>query len=173
MESTSWYDLPFSLSHRLLKNHFIQVAASNYNADASNYSPARAAEAVTVGASDITDTRESHSNFGPCVTLFAPGRNILSAGIEDDDGITRGGRTSAVCKMGFPSSARWNSILSLTLQATPFVSGIAAYWISLYNNLPPRVMKKVLSAVATKGILSDLREVLAVTWQTFTDDDLM
>jgi len=113
----------------------VVVAASNYNADASNYSPARAAEAITVGASDISDARESHSNFGPAVAIFAPGKNILSAGIEDDDGITRGGRTSA---------------------AAPHVAGIVAYWINVYNNLPPRAMKEVLRLVATRGALSDL-----------------
>jgi len=114
----------------------VVVAASNYNADARNYSPARAAEAVTVGASDISDARESHSNYGPAVALFGPGKNILSAGIENDDGITRGGRTSA---------------------ATPYVAGIIAYWIDLYNNnLPPKVMKEILRAVATEGALSDL-----------------
>ena len=81
--------------------HPIQVAASNNNDDARNYSPARAAEAVAVGASNILDARERHSNFGPAVALFAPGQDILSAGIENDDGITRGGRTSAVCTMSF------------------------------------------------------------------------
>jgi cerevisin len=114
----------------------VVVAASNYNSDASNYSPARAAEAVTVGASDISDVRESHSNYGPAVALFAPGRMILSAGIENDDGITIGGRTSA---------------------ATPHVAGIAAYWINLYNsNIPTRAMKNLLREVATKNALSDL-----------------
>ena len=48
------------------------------------------------------------------------------------------------------------------MQASPHVAGIVAYWISLYNNnLPPRIMKKLLRDVAVKGQLSDLRELLA------------
>ena len=51
------------------------------------------------------------------------------------------------------------------LKATPYVAGIVAYWINLYNNLAPPVMKDVLRAAATKGVLSDLREPLAATQQ--------
>lgn len=51
--------------------HFA-VAAGNNNADACKYSPAAAADAVTVGASDISDTRASFSNFGKCVDILDP-----------------------------------------------------------------------------------------------------
>jgi len=41
----------------------VSVAAGNSNANACNYSPARAAEAITVGATDIRDSRASFSNL--------------------------------------------------------------------------------------------------------------
>lgn len=55
------------------------VAAGNSNANACNYSPARAASAITVGATTSTDARASYSNFGSCLDIFAPGSSITSA----------------------------------------------------------------------------------------------
>ena len=49
------------------------VAAGNDNRDACNYSPAASSEAVTVGASTVTDDRAYFSNHGKCVDVFAPG----------------------------------------------------------------------------------------------------
>ena len=46
--------------------HFA-VAAGNDNRDACDYSPARSAKAVTVGASTIGDERAYFSNWGSCV----------------------------------------------------------------------------------------------------------
>ncbi|KAG9079588.1 serine protease, partial [Ceratobasidium sp. UAMH 11750] len=60
--------------------HFA-VAAGNDQRDACNYSPARAALALTVGASTIGDERASFSNYGPCVDVFAPGQNVLSTSV--------------------------------------------------------------------------------------------
>jgi subtilisin family serine protease len=42
----------------------VVVAAGNNNLDASNYSPARVTEAITVGATTSTDYRAGFSNFG-------------------------------------------------------------------------------------------------------------
>ena len=52
--------------------HFA-VAAGNDNRDACDYSPAGAEDAVTVGASTITDERAYFSNHGQYVDVFAPG----------------------------------------------------------------------------------------------------
>ncbi|XP_072175360.1 uncharacterized protein [Diadema setosum] len=54
------------------------VAAGNSNEDAGNTSPARLEEAITVGATDRTDTRSSFSNFGESLDIFAPGTDITS-----------------------------------------------------------------------------------------------
>jgi subtilisin family serine protease len=55
------------------------VAAGNSAADACDYSPAGAASALAVGASDRTDQETDFSNDGTCVSLFAPGEGIVSA----------------------------------------------------------------------------------------------
>lgn len=61
------------------------VAAGNDNgADAASFTPARVVAALTVGASDITDTRASFSNIGSIVDLFGPGVNVLSAWRNSD-----------------------------------------------------------------------------------------
>src|SRR5918994_430383 len=60
------------------------VAAGNGNRggraqDACGYSPARVPAALTIGATDKTDTKTSWSNYGSCVDWFAPGLSITSA----------------------------------------------------------------------------------------------
>jgi subtilisin family serine protease len=60
------------------------VAAGNDNVDAINFSPARMAAALTVGASAIDDSKASFSNFGSIVDLYAPGNEVLSAWRDTD-----------------------------------------------------------------------------------------
>lgn len=60
------------------------VAAANFNFPADLFSPARVAEALTVGASDINDAKASFSNFGQLLDLFAPGVDVLSATSASD-----------------------------------------------------------------------------------------
>lgn len=90
--------------------HFA-VAAGNDNRDACNYSPAAAENAVTVGASTLSDERAYFSNYGPCVDVFAPGLNILST--------YRGGKKAT-------------ATLSGTSMASPHTAGLLAYFLSIY-----------------------------------------
>src|SRR6476620_9570109 len=57
----------------------IAVAAGNSNTDACTSSPARAANAITVGSTTTSDARSSFSNFGTCLDIFAPGSGITSS----------------------------------------------------------------------------------------------
>ena len=90
----------------------IAVAAGNSNADACNSSPARAANAITVGSTTTSDARSSFSNFGTCLDIFAPGSAILSTWFSSDTA---------------------TATLSGTSMASPHVAGVAA----LYKQFSP------------------------------------
>jgi subtilisin family serine protease len=76
------------------------VAAGNSNRDACSTSPASEPTAITVGASTIGDMRASFSNFGSCVDIFAPGKDIVSAGKSSNSAVAKLSGTSmaAPCK---------------------------------------------------------------------------
>lgn len=123
--------------------HFA-VAAGNDNADACNYSPAAASDAVTVGASALDDSRAYFSNYGKCTDIFAPGLSILSTWI---------------------GSKYATNTISGTSMASPHICGLLAYYLSLqpaedseYSVAPitPKQLKANLIKVSTKGALSDI-----------------
>ena len=63
------------------------ISAGNFfPAVAENYSPADVVMALTVGASDINDSRSSFSNVGNVIDLSAPGTDIVSASNLNDTG---------------------------------------------------------------------------------------
>lgn len=120
------------------------VAAGNDNADACDYSPAAAVEAVTVGASTLADERAYFSNYGKCVDIFAPGLNIQSTWI---------------------GSNYATKTISGTSMASPHIAGLLAYFLSLapdsdseyaVERLTPRELKKNLIAIASKDMLSSI-----------------
>ena len=66
-------------------------AAGNENTDACTESPGRAARIIAVGSSvllaETSDYFLGGSNFGKCVSLFAPGDKIVSLGISSDTAV--------------------------------------------------------------------------------------
>lgn len=104
------------------------VAAGNSNANACNYSPARAVNAITVGATGSTDVRASYSNFGTCLDIFAPGSSITSA--------------------WFTSTTATNTI-SGTSMASPHVAGVAALFLQRKPTSLPQVVRDSLVANST------------------------
>jgi len=109
------------------------VAAGNSNANACNYSPARAANAITVGATERTDVRASYSNFGTCLDIFAPGSGITSAWIN--------------------STTATNSI-SGTSMASPHVAGVAAVLLGTNPTSTPAEIAAKLRASATPSLVT-------------------
>jgi len=123
--------------------HFA-VAAGNDNADSCNYSPAAAADAVTVGASALDDSRAYFSNYGKCNDIFAPGLSILSTWI---------------------GSKYATNTISGTSMASPHIAGLLAYYLSLQPasdseyavaELTPKKLKENIISIATEGALSDV-----------------
>jgi subtilisin family serine protease len=108
------------------------IAAGNSNANACNYSPARVANAITVGATTSTDARASYSNKGSCLDIFAPGSSITSA--------------------WYTSNTATNTI-SGTSMATPHVAGVAALYLKGHNATPTQVRNAIVGA-ATQNVVT-------------------
>jgi hypothetical protein len=108
------------------------VAAGNNSSNASEFSPASAPNAITVGSyNGSTNVLSSFSNFGTTVDILAPGNNIDSTWI--------------------PNTYR---VLSGTSMATPMVVGIVANLINLNPNLTPLEIRNKL--IADSSILNPI-----------------
>lgn len=105
------------------------VAAGNSNRDACKFSPARAAAAITVGATTSSDARASYSNYGKCVDIFAPGSSITSAWIGSSNTAT--------------------NTISGTSMATPHVTGVAALYLQAHPSTAPAVVAAAIIGAAT------------------------
>jgi subtilisin family serine protease len=117
------------------------VAAGNGNPggraqDACKYSPARVPEAMTIGATDKTDTKASWSNYGNCVDWFAPGVGITSA---------------------WSSSNTATNTISGTSMATPHTAGVAALYLQTNPAATPETVRGALFDKTTKGIVASSR----------------
>ena len=108
------------------------VAAGNSTADASTSSPARVPEAITVAASDNTDTFASYSNFGPLVDIIAPGTSITS---------------------DWNTSKTAINTISGTSMATPHVAGIAALYLAKNPGTSPANVQSALKSMATLNVI--------------------
>lgn len=108
------------------------VAAGNSSSNACNFSPARVAAAVTVGATDATDTRATFSNFGSCLDLFAPGVRIVSA---------------------WNTSNTATATLSGTSMAAPHVTGAVARYLSTNPTASPSAVTSWLVSNATTSVV--------------------
>ncbi len=113
------------------------VAAGNGDSlgnpqDACTTSPARAAAAITVSATDTTDTKASWANYGTCVDLFAPGVNITSA---------------------WYSSTTATNTISGTSMATPHTAGVAALYLAANTTASPASVASALTSNATSGVV--------------------
>lgn len=72
----------------------VVASAGNEASDACSVSPAGERSAITVGNTNKTDALSPYSNFGPCVDVYAPGVEIVSAGLTSPTSTTTMSGTS-------------------------------------------------------------------------------
>ncbi|EOZ98616.1 Alkaline serine exoprotease A precursor [Indibacter alkaliphilus LW1] len=117
------------------------VAAGNGDfrgreANACNYSPARAARAYTVGATTNSDSKTSWSNYGDCVDIFAPGASITAA---------------------WHTSNTATNTISGTSMASPHVAGVAALYLQSNPSASAQAVYNFLSDTSTKNKVTNSR----------------
>ncbi|MBT2469240.1 S8 family peptidase [Streptomyces sp. ISL-66] len=109
------------------------VAAGNESTNASTKSPARVAEAITVGATTNTDAKASYSNYGTILDLFAPGSGITSSWGTGDTA---------------------TNTISGTSMATPHVVGAAALYLAANPASTPAQVSTALVNAATPNVVT-------------------
>lgn len=98
-----------------------------------NKSPARVAEAITVGATDSTDKEASWSNYGTCNDIYGPGVAIISAWYQSDTQL---------------------DTISGTSMATPHVAGAAALYLETNTGATPATVRDQLVNNSTSNTIT-------------------
>ncbi|AVZ04638.1 S8 family peptidase [Acinetobacter pittii] len=124
-----------SAVENLFNNGYVMVvAAGNSNTDACSSSPARVSKAITVAATDSTDTRASYSNYGSCVDIFAPGSQINSSWIGSNIA---------------------TKVLNGTSMATPHVAGVVAEMLQSTPTATPQTISNNLLNQASNNVVKN------------------
>jgi len=106
--------------------------------NACNFSPARVAAAMTISATNSTDTKASWANYGNCVDWFAPGVSIKSAWYSSDTA---------------------TNTISGTSMATPHTAGVAALYLQGHAGASPASVRTALFNLTTKSIVKSSNTV--------------
>src|SRR5262249_28398277 len=103
----------------------VVAAAGNDGADARHGSPGGLDGVITVGALDESGARTSYSNFGPSLSLWAPG----------------GDATGGILSTSFADGQFGYATLAGSSQAAAFVSGAASLLRGLDPSLTPEAVR--------------------------------
>ena len=118
------------------RDFIVVVAAGNGDEDACENYPANIPGVVSVGAIDISMSRDTdYSNYGTCVTLFAPGTNIISCGISNREA---------------------SQIMTGTSMATPLVASVCAVLWSAYPSYHAAQITSIMVANTIRNSLTNV-----------------
>lgn len=135
----------------------VVVAAGNSNDDAAYYSPANCGGVITVGATGKTGARASYSNYGPTVTVSAPGGE--DNGVAPDYGViwSLGNKGTTTPIAGTDGEALVGMVG--TSMASPHVAAVVALMqaAAVGNGLPP------LNPAQVRYVLRKTARPLSVT----------
>jgi hypothetical protein len=109
------------------------VPAGSSASDASNFSPARVGEALTIGAMGEDDCAARQSNHGPVLDMYAPGLNIIGPWLG-------GGQMR----------------LSGSSLAAPHVAGVVGMYLFANPTADPATSSAAVIAAATTGVLCNV-----------------
>ena len=129
--------MDLAVSKAIAANIVMCVAAGNSKLNAANFSPARVAAAITVGATTSNDAIATYSNYGSILDILAPGTSIISDGI---------------------SSNSSTKILSGTSMATPHVTGVVAKYLSKNTSATPSAVEAFIKNTSTAGKITGLKQ---------------
>ncbi|TCV97105.1 serine protease [Luteibacter rhizovicinus] len=127
----------------------VVVAAGNSNSNAANFSPASCPGAITVAANGIAGKRAFYSNFGPNVSLSAPGGGVYPNDASSGS-VVDAGFIWSTGNAGEHEPTTENYIgMAGTSQATPHVAGTVALIVQARRTaglpaLTPAQMRSVL-----------------------------
>jgi aqualysin 1 len=137
-DDDTWHRVDEAVERSIRSGVTYVVGAGNWlpgGRDACDVHPARVPAAITVGATNSADSRDTgYSNYGRCVDLFAPGTNIVSAGYASDN-------------------AYW--VDSGTSMATADVTGVAALYLQSRPSATPADVAAAVIGSATPNVVAN------------------
>jgi len=145
--------------------HF-SVAAGNNGKDACQYSPASASQygAVVVGSINSDDSLSKFSNYGKCITIYAPGYRILSTSNLDNSSFREMSGTSMAAPHVtgviinidiIKSNNNNNKVLILKFLIIYYLIKVMALMLS-YKNMTPIELYNTLLNEASTGYIKNL-----------------